>query len=205
MLNAAVPFIFEILADHELWYSALFAIQVTVVRSLILRFVSLYAFFISIMAKKDDYACWETYLGQSIYQCFVAGSLLFEIFTSGLLDMLITLAYKHVPCIRVVFKTPAYFDTVKKLLELTMAQSLIWFGAFFCPLLPIVGIIRCIILFYVQVCPVNLKFYHRAPFFQNGAKSGFEMCFGPSTLGAGAKTRLHTPKAVTYHEQYRLL
>ena len=32
----------------------------------------------------------------------------------------------------------------------------------------------------------------RAPFFQNGAKSGFEMCFGPSTLGAGAKTRLES-------------
>ena len=27
-------------------------------------------------------------------------------------------------------------------------------------------------------------------FFQNGAKSSFEMCFGPSTLGVGAKTRL---------------
>ena len=40
--------------------------------------------------------------------------------------------------------------------------------------------------------PVNLKFLHNAPFFQNGAKSGFEMCFGPSTLGAGAKTRLES-------------
>ena len=30
------------------------------------------------------------------------------------------------------------------------------------------------------------------PFFQNGAKSGFEMCFGLSTLGAGAKTRLES-------------
>ena len=29
-------------------------------------------------------------------------------------------------------------------------------------------------------------------FFQNGAKSGFEICFGPSTLGAGAKTRLES-------------
>ena len=27
----------------------------------------------------------------------------------------------------------------------------------------------------------------------------------PSTLGAGAKSRLHTPKAVTYHEQYHTL
>ena len=42
--------------------------------------------------------------------------------------------------------------------------------------------------------PVNLKSLHNAPFFQNGlqAKSGFEMCFGPSTLGAGAKTRLES-------------
>ena len=40
----------------------------------------------------------------------------------------------------------------------------------------------------------NLKNFHHAPFFQNGlqAKSGFEMCFGPSTLGAGAKTRLES-------------
>ena len=37
-----------------------------------------------------------------------------------------------------------------------------------------------------------LKFLRRAPFYQNGAKSGFEMCFGPSTLGAGAKTCLES-------------
>ena len=37
--------------------------------------------------------------------------------------------------------------------------------------------------------PVNLKILRNAPFFQNGAKSGFEMCSGPSTSGAGAKTR----------------
>ena len=40
--------------------------------------------------------------------------------------------------------------------------------------------------------PINLKFLHNAPFFQNGAKSGFEMCFGLSTLGAGAKSRLES-------------
>ena len=31
---------------------------------------------------------------------------------------------------------------------------------------------------------------HRSVVFQNGVKSGTEMCFGPGTLGAGAKTRL---------------
>ena len=41
------------------------------------------------------------------------------------------------------------------------------------------------------------------PFFKMAPKSEFEMYFAsqPSTLGAGCKTRLHTPKAVTYHEQ----
>ena len=49
--------------------------------------------------------------------------------------------------------------------------------------------------------PVNLKFLRRAPFYQNGAKSGFEMCFGPSTLGAGAKTRLESRiKKFTPHQ-----
>ena len=43
-----------------------------------------------------------------------------------------------------------------------------------------------------QQRPVNLKSLHNAPFFQNGGKSAFEMCFGPSTLGAGAKTRLES-------------
>ena len=45
-------------------------------------------------------------------------------------------------------------------------------------------------------------------FFKMGclAKSGFQvfqMGFGPSTFGARANTRLHTPKAVTYHGQPR--
>ena len=47
---------------------------------------------------------------------------------------------------------------------------------------------------------VNLKLLHNATFFQNGAKSGFEMCFGPSTLGAGAKTCLESRiKKITPH------
>ena len=36
------------------------------------------------------------------------------------------------------------------------------------------------------------KSYFAPLHIQNGAKSGFELCFGPSTLGAGAKTRLES-------------
>ena len=31
------------------------------------------------------------------------------------------------------------------------------------------------------------------------------MCFWPQHLGAGAKTRLHTPKAVTHHKQPQII
>ena len=44
---------------------------------------------------------------------------------------------------------------------------------------------------YLQVGRQS-KITSRLFFFQNGAKPGFEMCFGPSTLGAGAKTRLES-------------
>ena len=42
--------------------------------------------------------------------------------------------------------------------------------------------------------PVNLKFLHNASFFffKIGAKSEFELCSGPITLGAGVKPRLES-------------
>ena len=54
----------------------------------------------------------------------------------------------------------------------------------------------------------NLTSYHRSPFFQNGAKHGFEWLIGPSTLGPVAKTRLEsrmkkfTPHCMCSHVQH---
>lgn len=149
-MNAAVPFFFEILAEAEDWRSLLFVIKITVLRSILLRFVSLYAFMITLYRNRFEYSCWETFVGQGSYTLFVAGSLVFEIFTSGFIDIWVTLLHYHVPCAKLLLKDPAYFDTIKKILELTYAQAVIWFGTFFCPLLPFVGIARCIVLFYVQ-------------------------------------------------------
>ena len=52
------------------------------------------------------------------------------------------------------------------------------------------------------VMDASLKFEHCYPFFQNGAKSGFEMCFGPSTVGAAAKTRLESKNKEFYITLY---
>ena len=54
-------------------------------------------------------------------------------------------------------------------------------------------------------CPSTSKSCITPPIFQNGEKSGFGMCFGPSTLGAGAKTRLESRmKKFTPHCIYTL-
>ena len=57
--------------------------------------------------------------------------------------------------------------------------------------------------------PVNLSILHSAPFVQNGVqgKSGCEMRsdIGTQYLGCWGKTRLHTPKAVTYHAQPHII
>eukprot|EP00039_Didymoeca_costata_P023989 m.8915 g.8915 ORF g.8915 m.8915 type:complete len:896 (-) comp3972_c0_seq1:136-2823(-) len=150
LINAAVPFVFEILAEMEDYRSLLFVIKITVLRSILLRFVSLYAFMITLYRNRFQYMCWESFVGQGSYTLFVAGSLVFEIFTSGFIDIWVTIIHKNVPPARLLLKDPAYFDTIKKILELTYAQAVIWFGSFFSPLLPLVGIARCIVLFYVQ-------------------------------------------------------
>ena len=54
-----------------------------------------------------------------------------------------------------------------------------------------------------------LKCYHRSSFFSKWlCKQNLDLrCVlisDPRTLGAVSKTRLHTPKAVTYHKQYHI-
>ena len=56
--------------------------------------------------------------------------------------------------------------------------------------------------------PGTLKILHRAPFFSKWRNIWIWECVlisDPGTFGCWAKTRLHTPKAVSYHGQYHTL
>eukprot|EP00040_Diaphanoeca_grandis_P031399 m.187839 g.187839 ORF g.187839 m.187839 type:complete len:1136 (+) comp32318_c1_seq1:175-3582(+) len=148
--NAVCPFIFEILAELEEWPTPLAVIQLSIMRSVVLRIVGFYVALYAIYVRRITTGCWESFVGQEMYTIFVVGSFVFEIITSGLIDMLLTTLYNHFPRVRVVLKTPAYFDSIKKTLELVYAQGIIWFGSAFCPLLPWVGCFRIVVLFYLQ-------------------------------------------------------
>ena len=168
-LDAGIPFVFEAMAELEEWETPLFVIIITVIRSTAEKVFVFAVFIVAIQNSLANHACWETAVGTETYAYFVVGVLIAEIFTSIFIDILLTALHKlnkringthinehgelmHPPG---MFPIPAYFDTVKKILELSFAQALIWFGVFFSPLLPLVGVLRCVILFYVQVWSTN--------------------------------------------------
>ena len=44
----------------------------------------------------------------------------------------------------------ARFQIIKNTLELLYSQALLWFGAFFCPLLPSLAVFKVVLLYYVK-------------------------------------------------------
>lgn len=147
--NSLIPWIFEIVAASEKYSNENVLIEVTLLRSVILRFVGLLVFFFTTVGLKDQFQCWENYVGQQMYSAFVVG-LSAEIFTCLLWDMNTTLLFRHVKCSHLLLVEEAYFDTIGKSLTLLYSQCLVWLGCGFCPMLPVLGIFRNVIMFYVQ-------------------------------------------------------
>eukprot|EP00038_Savillea_parva_P018661 m.24858 g.24858 ORF g.24858 m.24858 type:complete len:973 (+) comp4192_c0_seq1:59-2977(+) len=150
VINAVVPHLFEKLAFAEEWRTELTVIRYTIIRAVILRFVGLYVFMYAAYRRHSEFECWESYVGQEAYTVFVVGSILFELASGIFLDMTKHIAFHRSPRLRELLGEEPCFDTIKKVLEMTYAQALVWVGTYFCPLLPLVGIIRVSCLFYVQ-------------------------------------------------------
>jgi hypothetical protein len=81
-------------------------VRVRQVRSVVLKFVTFFVFFYQVFKQRENYACWENFLGQEAYKVFVVGSLVFEIFTSVGIDFLITALHYKVPCMRGLLPQP---------------------------------------------------------------------------------------------------
>ena len=73
-------------------------------------------------------------------------------FWKGLLwDMNTTLMFRHVKCSHMVLVEESYFDTIGKSLTLLYSQCLVWLGCGFCPMLPVLGVFRNVLM-YGAVC-----------------------------------------------------
>lgn len=164
-LNLVVPGIFTKLIHLEN-YSIAFQVKLTLLRTVFLRFTSIFVLLLSLYKQincspvKEENClegdgdcrkplCWETAVGQQIYKLTI-------------LDFIVGVALVFVvECPRKLIVTRCQcklakvigqqeFNIPNRVLDLVYSQTLCWLGTFYCPLLPAITMVKYFIIFYVQ-------------------------------------------------------
>ncbi|XP_077526351.1 transmembrane channel-like protein 7 isoform X2 [Haemaphysalis longicornis] len=164
-LNLVVPGVFSKLIRLEN-YSIAFQVKLTLLRTVFLRFTSIFVLLLSLYKQincapvREENClegdgdckkpmCWETAVGQQIYKLTI-------------LDFIVgvTLVFV-VECPRKLIVTRCQcklakvigqqeFNIPNRVLDLVYSQTLCWLGTFYCPLLPAITMVKYFIIFYVQ-------------------------------------------------------
>uniref|UniRef100_A0A8B9YFR0 Transmembrane channel-like protein n=1 Tax=Bos mutus grunniens TaxID=30521 RepID=A0A8B9YFR0_BOSMU len=101
----------------------------------------------------DSEECWETLIGQEIYR------LLLMDFVFSLADSLLGEFLRRIIGMRLITSLGLQeFDIARNVLELIYAQTLVWIGTFFCPLLPFIQMITLFLMFYVKNISLMMNF-----------------------------------------------
>ncbi|KAF3819001.1 hypothetical protein GH733_012418 [Mirounga leonina] len=97
--------------------------------------------------------CWETLIGQEIYR------LLLMDFVFSLADSFLGEFLRRLIGMQFITSLGLQeFDIARNVLELIYAQTLVWIGTFFCPLLPFIQMITLFIMFYVKNISLMMNF-----------------------------------------------
>uniref|UniRef100_A0A8C6E9R1 Transmembrane channel-like protein n=1 Tax=Moschus moschiferus TaxID=68415 RepID=A0A8C6E9R1_MOSMO len=101
----------------------------------------------------DSEECWETLIGQEIYR------LLLMDFVFSLADSFLGEFLRRIIGMRLITSLGLQeFDIARNVLELIYAQTLVWIGTFFCPLLPFIQMITLFVMFYVKNISLMMNF-----------------------------------------------
>lgn len=96
--------------------------------------------------------CWETRVGQEMYKL-----LLFDLLTSLAIALLVQFPRKLLcgllPGALGRWAGTLEFEVPDEVLGLIYAQTVVWVGSFFCPLLPLLNTAKFLLLFYVKKNP----------------------------------------------------
>ncbi|XP_064478770.1 transmembrane channel-like protein 7 isoform X2 [Ornithodoros turicata] len=165
-LNIVIPGVFSHLIRFEN-YSTAFEIKLTLLRTVFLRFTSIFVLLISLYKQincekgeqgvcfegKDDVCkkpvCWETAVGQQIYKLTLLD------FVVGVALVFLIELPRRLLVTRVDSKLTKWigrpeFSIPTRVLDLVYSQTLCWLGTFYCPILPAISILKYFIIFYVQ-------------------------------------------------------
>lgn len=149
-LNLILPTLFDILSGFEDW-SPRFQVAMSLYRSVLLKIASLtvliITLYIDIEKKKDCTKCWENEIAAQMYM-LIWTDFLVMFATTVIVETLRKLLYKYTKFFKKIGMPQ--FQISKNVLDLVYGQCLIWIGSFFSPLIPAMGVIKMVILFYVK-------------------------------------------------------
>ncbi|XP_011937137.1 PREDICTED: transmembrane channel-like protein 4 [Cercocebus atys] len=165
-VNFVLPPVFKLIAPLE-GYTRIRQIVFILLRTVFLRLASLVVLLFSLWKQitcggdseaKDcktcgynykELPCWETVLGQEMYKL-----LLFDLLTALAVALLIQFPRKLLcglcPGALGRLAGTQEFQVPNEVLGLIYAQTVVWVGSFFCPLLPLLNTVKFLLLFYLK-------------------------------------------------------
>ena len=167
-LNLLVPNLFGYLVSFER-YSPLFVVRLTLLRTVLLRLASLIMLMVSLKdvivcdeaegcSCEDRLKCWETYVGQQVYKLVILDFVthILITFTLNWPRMLIA-KYSKSKVAKLVGEQE--FNLPQHVLDVVYSQTLCWLGSFYAPVLPLMAVLQCFLLFHIKkfACLVNSK------------------------------------------------
>lgn len=168
--NLVLPFIFRWLATFER-FSPIFSIQVTIFRTILLRFSSLCVLLGSVydmtVTTATPYAqqpqdtesqSWESYVARELYKLLIL-SVVTQVLYTFFFNFPRSLLAQYCSNKFVQYVGKQQFNVSSHVLDVVYIQTIIWLGSFYAPLLPAFGVLIMSIIFYVKkfACLVNCK------------------------------------------------
>ena len=155
--NLILPPLFEILAMFEDW-SPRFELALNLWRRVFVKLPSVAVLVILLYQDLESKIeqkgmpshceqCWENELAAQMYMLVWVDFAVVLLITLGL-ESLRKVLFKHTRCFRKIGLTQ--FDLPRNVLDLAYGQCLILIGAFFSPMLPIMGVLKLIVFFYAK-------------------------------------------------------
>jgi len=156
--NLILPPLFEFLSMFEDW-SPKFELGLNLLRSIFIKLPSIAVLMILLYKDLNDRIedseslsphceqCWENEIAAQMYMLVWVDFFVVLLITLGL-ETIRKLLYKRCNC----FKRfgMAQFDISRNVIDLAYGQCLILIGTFFSPILPVIGVLKMIVFFYVK-------------------------------------------------------
>ncbi|XP_064627999.1 transmembrane channel-like protein 7 isoform X2 [Lineus longissimus] len=161
ILNFIIPLMFIHIVRPE-DYTPEFEIRITLLRTVFLRLASLTVLILSVytqITNCETYVCgncqttsycWETFIGQQFYKLVMldffipVGIAIFVEFPRKLLWK----KFNDKKIFKLIGEQE--FIIAKQVLDIVYSQTLCWIGAFFCPIIPGMTVVKFFILFYIK-------------------------------------------------------